>query len=57
MIGVLEVAEGEAAAEENAEDAGENIEEDDADDGEDGNEKKYVKKEYIAQPYKSEFVE
>ena len=27
------------------------------DEGEDGNEKKYVKKEYVAQPYNSEFLE
>ena len=32
-------------------------EEDDLEEGDDGNEKKYVKKEYIAQPYNSEYLE
>ena len=36
--------------------AAENMEEDDLEDAEEGNEKKYVKKEYIARPYNSEFV-
>ena len=33
------------------------MEEDELDDGDEGTEKKYVKKEYIARPYNSEFVE
>jgi hypothetical protein len=39
------------------EEMGDGEKEDEEDDGEDGNEKKWVKKEYIAQPYKSDFVE
>ena len=53
------VAEGEAPAAEGEqpEEGAENMEEDELDDNEEGNEKKYVKKEYIARPYNSEFVE
>ena len=36
---------------------GDGEKEDEEDDGEDGNEKKWVKKEYIAQPYQSEYLE
>ena len=32
-------------------------EDEELDEGEDGNEKKYVKKEYVAKPYHSEYVE
>ena len=54
FIAEAEMAEGEVPAEgEEPMDA----EEDEIDEGEDGNEKKYVKKEYVAKDYHSEWVD
>ena len=38
------------------EEPAENMEDEDGEDADDGQEKKYVKKEYVARPYNSEFV-
>ena len=39
-----------------AEDVIDNMDDEELDDADDGQEKKYVKKEYVARPYDSEFV-
>ena len=54
LIADAEMAEGEEPAEGEEQMEGEDEE---LDEGEDGNEKKYVKKEYIAKPYHSDYVE
>lgn len=50
-----DLAEGEMGEDGEAEDMGDGENEDE--EGEDGNEKKWVKKEYVAQPYDSEYLE